>query len=513
MSNWYVSSVAYGNVTQWAASTAYSIGAIRRQLAAPAVNSERCFRVSATSGISGGSEPSWVLTHNATTTDSGITWIECTAQEAYQHIGSSITWTAPAARIGDINLNGENILVAGDNVYCSSDHAETQSSANTLYVPGTVTAPNEFISVNRTGSVPPVAGDILAGASINTTGANTINILQNSCAGYWYGFTFSAGNSSNLANVSINDAAQVLFDTCKFVLNNTNVGSMIELGDNTWWKNCTVTFGNSTQAISTGNLVWENTNVAALAGTVPLNLFNFTVSAAGSLYLKGLDLSSITTAIGTGTTGGPADFNLQNCKLNSSVTLVSSSAVVTATGNAQIVLESINGGGGNNYSHIWRTATGTVMSNVTYYRSSGATDGVQEASRQMTSDSTATRIMPAWHDVFMWNTAVSGVTHTASVEVLGTTMLTNAQLWGEVEYLGSSGSSLGYFANNAAATWLTSPSNQPTSSAGWSGSLVGAVMQKLQVSFVPKTVGLIKFRIYLALPSVVIYVDPFITLT
>src|SRR5579863_3406957 len=100
MANWYVSSVAYAAVATWQATHAYATGAIVRQTS-PALNAERCFRVTAGGGgNSGGSEPTWILTSNGTTTDGALTWTECTGQEAHQHDnGVTNSWTAPAARL------------------------------------------------------------------------------------------------------------------------------------------------------------------------------------------------------------------------------------------------------------------------------------------------------------------------------------------------------------------------------------------------------------------------------
>src|SRR5437660_916842 len=153
--NWYVNSVDYTAVTQWAALTTLAVGAIRRQLSAPAVNSERCFRVSAiTTGVTGAAEPTWNATNNATTTDSGVTWTECTGQEAHQRDnGATVVWTAPAARIGCLMGSGKNIVAAGDTIYLSSDHAETQSSAAiTIQGSGTTQSPVSMISVSKAGS-------------------------------------------------------------------------------------------------------------------------------------------------------------------------------------------------------------------------------------------------------------------------------------------------------------------------------------------------------------------------
>src|ERR1700744_6527309 len=89
--NVYVSSVAYAAVAQWAASTAYTVGQYRRQLATPAFGNERVFKCT-TAGTSGSSEPSWSLLDTPTTTDGSVTWTQLTGHESEQAAGS---WNAP----------------------------------------------------------------------------------------------------------------------------------------------------------------------------------------------------------------------------------------------------------------------------------------------------------------------------------------------------------------------------------------------------------------------------------
>ena len=94
---WYCNSVGYTAVTAWAATTAIAAGALRRQLAAPAVNSERVF-IAIIAGTTGSAEPSWTLTRGAKTTDSGVTWMECTGASAVNgDLVNTPNWTTQKA--------------------------------------------------------------------------------------------------------------------------------------------------------------------------------------------------------------------------------------------------------------------------------------------------------------------------------------------------------------------------------------------------------------------------------
>lgn len=90
---WYCGSTKWTAVTAWAALTITAAGAIVRQLAAPAVGSERVF-VCIVAGTTGAAEPTWIITKGAkTTTDGTVTWMECTGRAGVNgDLTNTTTW-------------------------------------------------------------------------------------------------------------------------------------------------------------------------------------------------------------------------------------------------------------------------------------------------------------------------------------------------------------------------------------------------------------------------------------
>lgn len=97
---WYADSVSYAAVTAWANGTAKTVGQIVRQLASPAVGSERVF-VCIVAGTTGGSEPSWNLSQGVKTTDNTVTWMEVTGRAAISgSVANTSGWTAGPGGVG-----------------------------------------------------------------------------------------------------------------------------------------------------------------------------------------------------------------------------------------------------------------------------------------------------------------------------------------------------------------------------------------------------------------------------
>ena len=520
MADWYTSSVAYTALTQWAATTTLAVGAIRRQLAAPATNAERCFRVSAiTTGITGASEPSpWTLTNNGTTADGGVTWTECTGQSNHQRDnGATTTWTAPAARLNCLSnaTNGKNVLAAGDRMFLSSDHAETQSTANTLTATNaTINSPLTVMSVAKTGSVPPVAADVANGASVTTTG--TVN-LGFSGMFYFLGATFTCGGSFTFA--AAGNAAQY-FKNCAFALTGTGGNLAINnLNLNLVFDNTTVQFSNAAQSMLTANQTldfeWRNTPSAIQGGTFPTTLF--TATNSGFAYIHGVDLSAIGSSnLVTWASASAIRFLFANCKLGSGFVFTTSTGTNFNSGRIDLIdCDSAN----TNYNNASAQRGGTITTEITIVRTGGATDGTTPVSHKFVSNANVNALaaqlvgLPIPTDFLYVTPGDVGVSMTATIQIISSVTLNNNDIWVDIEYPSSSSSPVSVIGTSNVANPLVTAAAVTASVAAWASSPATPVTQQLQVSFTPQKIGVIYAVVRLAKASTTVYVDPTITIS
>jgi len=404
---------------------------------------------------------------------------------------------------------------AGDICYISEDHAESAATL-TLTSPGTNAAPCLFYCVNHAGTVPPVAADLTTGATFTST-TNTAITVQG-CA-YYYGMTLVGGNSTGAVTVTIcgtGSNAQA-WENCAFVMGSTG-GGVFVLGNVTpgsqqlRMTNCTFSFSAVAQTIQPNcTWSWENKpgSTALLGAQVPTTLLSFS-TGTGTVVLRGLDLS----AAGSGKTlvgnsVGPGSVLIEDCKLNASVTLRSST--FTAPGSMPVeVVRSDSGSTNYNYSRIRYEGTQTIE--TTIVRTGGASDGTTPIAWKIvtTADS-------EWHQPFVcppiaiWN-ETTGSSITATIECVwgGGAVPLDSEIWLEVQYLGTSGFPVASFVNDGKATALTTAANQSSSSETWGGS---TTKFKLNVSFTPQKKGWLYARGKAAKVSSTFYIDPMITLT
>jgi hypothetical protein len=592
MPNWYVSSAAYLAVTAWAATTAYSVGNIRRPTAATA-NSERCYRCT-TAGTSGGTQPSaaggnpWNLSKGGTTTDGSVVWTEITSNETYQVAGawapfsrlntvgiatvgpryaSSATVAAGGSGyvVGDIltvsgatntlgdtavvrvaTLSGSAVatvttlsgggfsaapaaaatttattgvgtgctitlttttwgLAAGDTIYLGHTHAETQASAMTLAFAGTNASPTNILCTDSsgTGAVPPTT--LTTGASITTTGASA---YSHSGVTYWNGVAINCGTGAVSSGITF--AGSTVFENGALAKLGTTGSASCFFGSASAlieWRNTTFRFGNTSDNFQVSTtFVWRNTASAIHpSGSVPVSLF---ASSSSRVLVEGIDLS----ALGAGTTIFGASSTLlgailKDCKLGASVTVAA-----TPTGLAAAIDLVRCDSGDTNYRSERYRYQGTLTTETTIVRTGGASDGTTPIAWKIVTNANSKRYSPLEAMLIsIWN-ETTGSPITLTVEGIwgGAAVPTNADIWMDVEYLGTSGFPLGLFASSAPTNQLASGTNLSAGSGIWGGS---TTKFKLEKTITPQAKGPITVYLKAALASSTFFIDPKITVS
>ncbi|MDO8683963.1 MAG: hypothetical protein Q7N50_10835 [Armatimonadota bacterium] len=475
MAAWYVNfgdgaTTGYYAVAQWAALTAYNIGDLRRQLAAPAVGSERVWRCT-TAGTSLAAEPSWTLTAGSTTTEvAGPVWTEVTGNSTYN-------WTAPHARLANALASGWG--AAGDTFYIASIHAETQGSAMTLTSPGTAANPCFIYCVDHLGTVPPVSADLRATATITTTGANSISITTiNAGTAYYYGCKFNCGTGAVTAALNVQASSVngfLVFEACQFNILNTGTVGCIILGTSASasrvkWKNCVVTFSHTSQSIAPQSVefLWQNT-ASAVLGTIPTNFITTGsyLSRAATIVLDGVDLS----ALGSGKNifnfaASPAMNYLKDCKLGVGVSIHNGVPIGPGYGH---VFVTRSDSAATNYRSEKYSYYGTQTTETTIVRSGGASDGTTPLSQKYVTTANTKWQMPfEAMPIAIWNpTTAANVGATLEGVWNSAVLPNNDELWFTLEYLGSSATPLGSFAIGTKADGLAAGAALTASTKAW----------------------------------------------
>jgi hypothetical protein len=579
---------SYFDVAQWAALTVYAAGALVRQLAAPAVGSERVF-VCIVAGTSLAAEPSWTLTRGAKTAEAaGPTWQECTgiaalngdaantpswtitatppggvkntavtlgqvikrdsgasyqiattagtagngAEPAFSNtagtttadntvtwtslgvVGNFTGWQAPHARIA--NALTATWGQAGNTFYVANNHAETQSTANTLAFPGTSASPNFTYCVDRAGSLPPVSADLKTTGSVTTTGNSNLSITTGIV--YIYGITFNAGTGVVAATLSIASGfnSSVKLENCALnKAGTTGTSTAINLNNNVGQViliNTTMQFGAVTDSVnpSRGVVVWENTPSAIQGATLPTSLFNGGGSggSAPDFFIRGIDLSALSGKTLVSTVPSSLRFVFQDCKLPASVT-VSGTPTVNVGGRVDAIRCD---SGATNYRDERYNYQGTQTVETTIIRTGGATDGTTPISWKLVSTANSKWVYPfEAQPIVIWNERTTAIT---TLTIYGTTtgggVPNNDDIWVEVEYLGSSLTPQGSFitttkADNLAASVTT---NNSADASVWGGGGAGNGFKMVVPSFTPGMKGPFNIIIHVAKATSTYYIDP-----
>jgi hypothetical protein len=507
VADWYVSSVAWAAISQFAASHAYSIGDVVRPLTTPAAGKEYAFRCT-TAGTSS-TEPAWPTANNGTVATGGATFTNVTGQSTYG-------WGAAAGTLFALTYATAFVTrpVVGDRVFLSSDHSESVTGDRT-YAFNTNTGAFgviEFLSVNRAGSVPPVAADLTAGAaiSITSTASNSLT-LDAYCSYYWQGVNFSVVGASagamqfNTSGTKVNYLKNCAISFANGSMRSGNTAKVV-------FDNTTVQFGAAGNSIQTStatfDLVWLNTSSAVVGPTYPTNLFTLG-SGQFSIACRGVDLSAITGTLVAPGSGGGVKALFDSCKIASSVVRYPSSSGTLAVEEVELV----NCWDGTNVLNERYTPAGGITTDHSTYLSGGAQDDVGNYSLKLVSNTRSDFCaLPLDCFIFDVENTPTGSSKTATVEIISSGTLNNNDIRLLLEYMGASGNPVASFVDSL-ATVLTAASALSSSSSTWNSPPSTPQKQLLQATFTPQRAGRVRGLVRLGKVSSTVWINPQIAIT
>lgn len=405
---------------------------------------------------------------------------------------------------------------AGDRIFVSQAHAQTQASSLTLTSPGTQIAPVRVYCVDDSSGEP--ATTHATGGSVSVTGNNAMTFAG--CC-YVRGLTFNVGSGgSNSSQFNLNSTSfWWKFEDCalKLLANATNANfnfgvqtaaagriQFIEL------VNTALTFTHSGSQVNVAcDFQWRNTP-SAIQGTMPTVLFVPSGSPVnGTVVCEGVEFPQTSgDLIDNGTANSNCQFILVRCKFGSGLSLTTDSAPQGAATTRVVAIDC--GSDDANYHYRRVKFTGLITDETTIVRTGGASDGTTTLSRKAVTNARPTIERPLELDqvIAVWIDS-TGSSKTITLETLTDNVtLTDADAWLEVDYKATSGSSRSSLVSGRADP-LGTPTNHTSSSESWTTTgLTTPVKQKLSVSFTPQEKGYALVRVCVAVPSTTVYVDP-----
>lgn len=418
------------------------------------------------------------------------------------------------------------VSAAGDTIYVSNNHAESQTTSTTWTFPSSVDNPVKVICVVDTATPPTTLSD--SSAYFRTSGAYSLLIAG---AAYFYGLQLIVGNGSSsqcylLLCAGTAGVHNLVFDKCFLRVATTSSLAKIYLGNSQSTNNDTgeVTLINSSiQLGATGQSIsprgipfrWRNNGSQGfILGSVPNYVFQSQVGYnSPAVRIEGVDLSNLTGSLIDSSIDAPLKVKIRNCKLN--VALTPWGGTVIGPG---VELEMDNCDyGDTNYRMERYKYQGNVKTETVKVLTGGANDGTTTISWKITTNTTGASFVSPFEspEIVVWNDSV-GSSKTVTVEILhdSITNLKDDEIWLEVQYLGTSGYPLGSIITDRKTDILSTAADQTTSTAIWTTTgLTNPNTQKLSVTFTPQEKGCILAKVMVAKANYIVYINPKITIS
>jgi len=436
---------------------------------------------------------------------------------------STLDWSKADTSIANlIAYDAAAFTTAGNIIFIGDDHVDPDKAAHwTLTLPSSG-APVQIISADRTQSTPTYK----AGSSAQLSSLGGAYNMTLDGSGAFYGIKAVAGSGSTQILWSL-DADEVGYaDSATF----------------TPTANSYISFSTSS---SNGRAIVKNCVIDLTAdGTSPRN--SYAVSAAGwsvefigltfvnAGYRTGTVFNLLTTTYNSQTTISGCDFSgFTNATLCEILTgnpggIVALSNCITAATWAPFAAGTPAQGG-----EIWvtncgpaddpsylavHTFFGDIVSTTSIYRSSGAT--VEEANTAWLVTTTANCVEnAAFRSPWMYGTVSSTGSKTFDCYIVNDTAdFTDAEVWLEVEYLGTTDEANTALASNHRTVPAAAAAQTDDTSSTWNGTGPSfTYKQKLSVSATVNETGIYRARVLVGVTSIAssryFYIDPKITVS
>jgi len=408
-----------------------------------------------------------------------------------------------------------NVTTAGDVIYISHTHNE-QLAADTTYTIGAnhvQSNPLKIYSVNKTN------GALTKGAFVGHNSSSRSIYFRGNLAGlYLYGVTLQiAGSTSD--TIGFYDTTgmygSVFLENCSIYLSSTGVSCRVAFGYASNSLNnlkatlvgCDFKFGHASQYIRMGNVDVTFINCSMSVGTTHTTDLIESNYGGSVVILIGCDLSNNDVIFAQGNYGRLTGF-LQQCKLKSGFTLIAASMTTTSVDATLLDCDS----GDVHYRIGHANFLGGLQVDTGIYCNDNIAD--TDLSWKIVSSANASFTMPyvtPWIPVYHAGTSAI----TPYLEILrsgSSTAFTDAEVWAEWSYKGTSGSTRATIDHDRCAP-LGTPANQTASSktaTDWTGENATSWFGKIgpSSSFTPAEPGDLCFRICVGLASTTLYVDP-----
>ena len=371
----------------------------------------------------------------------------------------------------------------GDIMFCSHTSSEIASGAIAINNAANVTA----ISVDFSGSNPPVSADILPGCELGTTTGN----YQIRGQVLFVGLDFTLSGTAALITlqphqICFQDGTITLNDTSRI---NTNIGKFTFTG-------MTVT-GAGTIGPAPGSLEWFN-------GTCDATISQSLTSLPVNFAFHAVDFSSITgTVVLDNRLDSMSRIMFYGCKFDSGATFRSGTLDYGAI-TARFASNNI-------YDVEIHRREGTILSETTIVKTGGASDGTTPISLKFI---TTTEAFP-YHrglsnaesiPIMFFAPTTGSQAFTVDILTDGVT-LTDAEAWLDVIAPTSASAPL-RVQSTTLPDRLATPTALPLSSATWTTTGISTpIKQTLSITVDIATPGWVEARIYLGKTSATMYAD------